>query len=98
MDEGEPLADNSSVMSPKKVFAKHNGPKATRPHMPGYGISKIKQACCHGSGLWTRLAKTKQYWIATTRPDGSPHVMVVWGLWLEDAVLVQYRAQIAQGT
>lgn len=29
-----------------------------------------------------RLKKSRQYWIATTRPDGRPHVMVVWALWL----------------
>ena len=25
-------------------------------------------------------------WVATIRPDGRPHVMPVWGIWLEDAV------------
>ena len=32
-----------------------------------------------------RLRKGRQYWIATTRPDGAPHLMVVWGVWLQDS-------------
>ena len=56
--------------------------------MPGYGIRGPVQ----GTGLlpWSwateRLARSHDYWLATTRPDGRPHVMPVWGLWWEDAV------------
>lgn len=31
-----------------------------------------------------RLSNARSHWIATTRPDGRPHVMVVWGVWLDD--------------
>jgi pyridoxine/pyridoxamine 5'-phosphate oxidase len=31
-----------------------------------------------------RLAKERNYWVATTHPDGRPHVMPVWGLWLDE--------------
>lgn len=31
-----------------------------------------------------RLAASRNYWIATVRPDGSPHTMPVWGVWLDD--------------
>ena len=61
------------------------GPTADRPLMPGYGILPADQ----GSGLipWTeverRLAVAHDYWLATVRPDGRPHVMPVWGVWLE---------------
>lgn len=61
-------------------------PRASRPHMPGYGILAADQ----GSGLlpWSwaseRLAEAHNYFVATTRPDGRPHVMPVWGLWLDD--------------
>jgi PPOX class probable F420-dependent enzyme len=33
-----------------------------------------------------RLAAARNYWICTTRADGRPHAMPVWGLWLEDGV------------
>jgi len=62
-------------------------PKASRPHMPGYGIVAANK----GRGLlpWSwaaeRLSKAHNYWIATTRPDGRPHAMAVWGVWFDGA-------------
>lgn len=56
--------------------------------MPGYGIA----AADEGRGLlpWSwaeeRLTRSRGYWLATTRPDGRPHVMPVWCLW-DDAAL-----------
>jgi len=61
------------------------GPMADRPVMPGYGILPADQ----GSGLmpWSeaerRLSVSHDYWVATVRPDGRPHVMPVWGVWLD---------------
>src|SRR5262245_10025855 len=72
-----------------------NQPKASRPHMPGYGILDADS----GRGLfqWSwaaeRLTKARNYWIATTRPDGNPHVMPVWGVWLDDAFYFSTGAQ-----
>jgi PPOX class probable F420-dependent enzyme len=62
------------------------GPRADRPHMPGYGVLAAEA----GSGLlpWAeaerRLTVSHDYWCATVRPDGRPHVMPVWGVWLDD--------------
>ena len=62
-------------------------PVASRPHMPGYGIVGPVE----GRGLlpwaWAeeRLASSHDYWLATVRPDGSPHVMPVWGVWDQGA-------------
>ncbi|MDI3386508.1 pyridoxamine 5'-phosphate oxidase family protein [Streptomyces sp. B-S-A8] len=36
------------------------------------------------SGAVERLVAARTYWIATTRPDGSPHTRPVWGVWLSD--------------
>src|SRR6478672_8499174 len=61
-------------------------PAADRPFMPGYGVLPETE----GSGLiaWAeaerRLTVSHDYWCATVRPDGAPHVMPVWGVWLED--------------
>jgi PPOX class probable F420-dependent enzyme len=61
-------------------------PRASRPNMPGYGIVSADE----GDGLlpWSwaaeHLGSTRNYFLATTRADGRPHVMVVWGLWLDD--------------
>jgi hypothetical protein len=60
-------------------------PTADRPVMPGYGVLPADQ----GSGLmpWDeaerRLSASHDYWCATVRPDGRPHVMPVWGVWLD---------------
>jgi hypothetical protein len=53
--------------------------------MPGYGVLPAGQ----GSGLlpWPeverRLTVSHDYWCATVCPDGRPHVMPVWGVWLD---------------
>ena len=62
---------------------KSKQPKATRPQMSGYGLPKTKKGLLPWKWAENRLKKSRQYWIATTRPDGRPHVMVVWALWLD---------------
>ena len=59
-------------------------PTATRPHAPGYGLPKTSKGLLPWKWAEDRLAKSREYWIATTCPDGPPHVMVVWGLWWEN--------------
>ena len=64
------------------------GPAADRPWMPGYGVLPAGK----GSGLiaWPeaerRLTASHDFWCATVTPDGTPHVMPVWAVWLEDQV------------
>jgi len=31
-----------------------------------------------------RLLKSHNYWVATTWPDGRPHAVAVWGVWVDD--------------
>jgi nitroimidazol reductase NimA-like FMN-containing flavoprotein (pyridoxamine 5'-phosphate oxidase superfamily) len=64
-------------------------PKASRPHMPGYGLEEAKSA--PGEKLpWSEvaaaLAAARNYWIGTTWADGRPHAMPVWGVWLDGAL------------
>jgi hypothetical protein len=33
-----------------------------------------------------RLERARNYWLATTRPDGHPHVAPIWGVWLDWAL------------
>lgn len=61
---------------------KNKPPKATRPHIPGYGLPKSKRGLLPWKWAEDRLKRSRQYWIATTRPDGRPHVMVIWALWM----------------
>jgi len=59
------------------------------------GTTRIAKAALteRGSAPWslaeTRLSNpepARTYWLATVRPDGSPHVMPVIGMWLDDAL------------
>ena len=60
-------------------------PTASRPYAPNYGI----KAANEGSGLlpWSwaeqRLQKCKNFYLSTVSPEGRPHVMPLWGLWLD---------------
>src|SRR5205823_8491316 len=62
-------------------------PRAGRPEMPsGYGINRATdEGLLPWSFVQERLTTARNYWIATARPDGRPHVAPVWGLWLDEA-------------
>ena len=53
--------------------------------MPGYGILPATA----GTGLlpWSwaeeRLVRSHDYWLATAKPSGVPHLMPVWAVWHE---------------
>ena len=61
--------------------------------MPGYGIAQDDQGLLSWEWAAERLARARNYWVATTRPDGGPHVMAVWGLWLDNTFLFSSGAQ-----
>lgn len=62
-------------------------PKATRPYWPDalHDLPKSDEGLKHWSWARERLEKSHNYWIATTRPDGPPHLMIVWGVWWQDS-------------
>jgi len=66
-----------------RTKARTRTPQPSRPHMLGYGLPKSKKGLLPWKWAEQRLKKSRQYWIATTRPDGRPHVMVIWALWLD---------------
>jgi Pyridoxamine 5'-phosphate oxidase len=68
-------------------------PKASRPEMPGYGMPKSTKGLLPWKWAEQRLRKSHNYWITTVKPDGSPHTMVVWGLWLDGAFLFSTGSQ-----
>jgi hypothetical protein len=54
----------------------------------GYGLGG---APADGSALpWSQvvgwLTVSRNYWVSTTRADGRPHAMPVWGLWADAAL------------
>jgi nitroimidazol reductase NimA-like FMN-containing flavoprotein (pyridoxamine 5'-phosphate oxidase superfamily) len=80
-------------MPDKSRIARNSGnaksaPRADRPFAPGYGIVGAKD----GKGLlpWTWVAKKmngcRTFWVATIHASQPrPHVMPVWGVWLDNA-------------
>jgi hypothetical protein len=63
-----------------------SSPAASRPHVPGYGIPKSTRGMLPWSHAEQRLARARHYWIATSSPDGRPHAVPVWGVWVDGAV------------
>lgn len=60
--------------------------QASRPDIPvSYGVPASTEGMLSWSYVTQRLEKARNYWIATTRPDGRPHVVPVWGIWNDDA-------------
>jgi len=74
-------------MRVKAHTAHSKKPKASRPRAPGYGFPESDKGLLPWSWAEQRLKKSHNYWITTVKPDGSPHTMVVWGLWLNGHLL-----------
>lgn len=55
--------------------------------MPGYGLPAGTKGLLPWNWADQRLKKSHNYWITTVKPDGSPHTMVVWGLWRDGRFL-----------
>ena len=53
---------------------------------PAYGTAET-EAPLPWDWARERLERSRNYWIATTRPDGRPHVMPVWGAFVDGNVV-----------
>jgi hypothetical protein len=49
----------------------------------GYGVPEPTDGLLTWDQVEQRLVAATQYWMATTRPDGRPHVVPRWGVWLD---------------
>ena len=59
-------------------------PRLSRPLMPaGYGVPETEAGVLDWSWAVERLEPALNYWFATTRPDGRPHTMPAWAVWLD---------------
>jgi general stress protein 26 len=72
--------------SRKSIKVADNTLRVGLPRIPAdYGL-KPRKKYLPWSHAKERLERSRNYWICTTRPDGRPHAMPVWGIWLEDAL------------
>src|SRR5258708_1039089 len=74
--------------SPRLTVTAKSQPKADRPFAPGYGIVGAED----GKGLlsWAWVGRKRDswrtFWVGTIHGGRArPHVMPVWGVWLDDA-------------
>ncbi len=59
-------------------------PVTDRPLLPqGYGVPTTTRGLLAWSDVEPRLVAALHYWLATVRPDGTPHVVPRWGVWLD---------------
>lgn len=59
-------------------------PRVDRPDIPaGYGISQSESGLLTWRQVEEQLEQAHNYWVCTTRLDGRPHAIPVWGLWYE---------------
>ncbi|MGA9977076.1 MAG: pyridoxamine 5'-phosphate oxidase family protein [Candidatus Sulfotelmatobacter sp.] len=77
----------SPISSREKTNSSSSRISATGlPHVPPmYGL-KAREKYLPFSHAETRLAKSRNYWICTARPDGRPHSIPVWGFWIDGAL------------
>jgi nitroimidazol reductase NimA-like FMN-containing flavoprotein (pyridoxamine 5'-phosphate oxidase superfamily) len=57
-----------------------------RPKMRDYGIATDEKGLMDWAWVDAEMAKSRNYWICSTRPDGRPHAAPVWGVWLDGAL------------
>ena len=56
-------------------------PRADRPQMPGYGVRASDDGLLAWAWAQERLQASRSFWLASSWPDGRPHVMPVWAVW-----------------
>jgi pyridoxine/pyridoxamine 5'-phosphate oxidase len=79
-------AKRSATKRTAKPAAQPAGVKVSKPHMPADYLSLHEGDFLPWRHAEERLEKSRSYWICTTRPDGRPHSMPVWGCWLDGAL------------
>ena len=54
--------------------------------MPDYGPldARSGRELLPWSWVTERIGQAQNYWLATTHPNGQPHMTPVWGVWLGD--------------
>lgn len=51
--------------------------------MPGYGLPAGTKGLLPWAWAQRQLTRSHNYMLTTVRPDGTPHAMIVWGIWTE---------------
>ena len=57
-------------------------PRGSRANIPGYGITSEPYGVTW-SEIAAKIEASRNYWVSTSREDGRPHAMPVWGVWVD---------------
>lgn len=59
-------------------------PLPDRPEFPeGYGLPESTEGLLTWAQVEPKLVAAKHYWLASVRPDGRPHSVPRWGVWVD---------------
>lgn len=59
-------------------------PRRDRARLPeGYGLPADDDGLLDWADVEARLVAAKHYWISSVRPDGRPHSIPRWGVWVD---------------
>jgi hypothetical protein len=64
-------------------------PRADRPWIPGYGVPETTDGILDWTWARERLEAAITYWIATAGADAAPHLIPIWGAWVDDRWYVE---------
>ena len=65
-----------------------------RPVLPEeYEAPKDREGLVEWDWVVEQLEQSKNYWICTVRPDGRPHAVPVWGVWVENTLYIDGHPQ-----
>ncbi len=72
-------------------------PRVDRPDLPAsYGIQPA--ASGEGTLAWDyvseRMHSAHNYWLVTSRRDGRPHAVPLWGVWVDEAFFFSTDAEL----
>ncbi len=58
-----------------------------RPNMPHYGVLPDKDdSMLTWDWVAQQMTMARNYWICSVNPDGSPHSVPIWGVWVEGSL------------
>ena len=60
-------------------------PQVTRPRFPE-GYIENPKSLLPWSHVVDRLTNAKNYWLCSVRPNGHPHVVPKWGVWIDGKI------------
>jgi len=73
-------------------------PEATPARkVKGYKMPETKENLVSWDFVSTQMSQSRHYWISTVFSDNRPHVVPVWGIWLENRLHFEGSMQTAWG-